>query len=239
MNARRRLLALTLLVALHGGADAHAESRKLKYDVRLFGVDVGEIDVSIEGDRIVFEGETAGALYLFFRAQERVEIDSRDGRPHTIVRRYTHPKRKGEWRLTFGKRQVTLVRQDGGKKSTHRYKVPSRVYDPATALQRLRKLAPAEKVSMLLFGVDGIYRFSAKRVAEAPLHYRGTFQRTKRLTKRRKRRPMPPWLRALGLGKGATPTPELNVWLSNDVHRVPTRIRMSDPRGSMELVLAD
>ena len=155
------------------------------------------------------------------------------------MRRYTHPNRKGERRLRFNKRKVTLVRQDGDKKRTHHYKVPGRVYDPATALQHLRRLAPAESISLLLFGVDGIYRYSAKRVTETPLRYRGTFERVRALTKRRKPPPMPPWLRALGLGKGATPQPELNVWLSTDGRKVPTRIRVSDTRGSLELVLVD
>jgi hypothetical protein len=233
-------LSFAWLAAMIVSAAAPASGETLKYELFLFGVEVAEIQLtSLGADRMRLRGETSGALTLFFPATETVDVETSEGRPVRVVRRFEHGKKKGEWRLAFRKRRVELRAEQGGKRVTRVFKTREPVYDPTTALARLRALAPVEKVSMLLFGIDAIYRFEARRVSESPLLYRGTFRAKRRFHGKKRRRPPPRWLHALGFGRGATKRPELSVWLTGDARRIPTRIRMTDPRGAVELRLVE
>jgi len=242
-SAQKLLVAAAFLAALGALslAPGVARAETLKYEVQLFGVEVGELTANIEGSKIRLIGETSGALVLFFPAKEDVVIETAKGKPSVITRSFEHGGKKGVWKLTFRKGEVELHRDDDKiKDETRTLKVKGEAYDPATALQELRRRAPAKSFSMAVFGPLGIYRFSARRVGTKPLHYRGTFKLVTALRKKMKKRPrLPPWFVALGLGKGATKNPELNVWLSDDDRKLPTRIRMTDRIGSLELFLTE
>lgn len=229
---RRVLTAVLLLATLP------AEAETLRYEVTLFGVEVGEVRFDLGQDRIRIEGETSGALTLFFPATETVDIRLRGGRPVAATRRYDHAGKKGEWRARFRNGRVDLEQRtpEGVRRRT--LPVPARAVDPASALQRLRRAAPARHVSLLVFGADGVYRFEARRIARRPLRYRGTFRVLKRLARRRKVQ-VPLWLRTLGFGKNGSRRPRFDVELTDDSRRLPTRIRLSDPRGTAELVLRE
>ena len=227
---RPRLVLLSILAALPASAE------KLEFDVSLFGLDVGQVRLDIAKERIQVEGETSGALLLFFPARESIEIRLRDGFPVQARRRFDHAGRQGEWKATFKGRAVELELLAGGVQTKRRtIKVPARVYDPVSALQKLRATAPTKTLSLLLFGADGIYRFYARRASTRPLHYRGTFSPVARVAQTK--RQAPEWLKALGLGGGGTSKPSFEVWLTDDDRRLPLRIRLSDPRGVVELKL--
>jgi hypothetical protein len=224
---------LTLLLAA-----LPAAAEKLTFDVTLFGIEVGEIEVRLLGDRIEMAGETAGALLLFFPAKESVTVRLKGGRPTKVVRRYEHPGKSGEWTATFAGAEVRIRHRRGDKVLRRSLRVLGPVYDPISALQKLRRSAPAAKFEALVFGVDGVYRFRARRTERRPLQYRGRIQRVAGYGRRPRKPPrMPLWLRALGLGRGATAKPEFRVWLDDGPGRLPLKVRLSDPRGALELVL--
>ena len=225
---------IVLLVPLLAAFPASAEN--LEFDVSLFGLDVGEVRLELTKERIELTAETSGALLLFFPAKESIEIRLREGLPVEAWRRFDHAGRKGEWKATFKGKEVELEQRRGGDPVKRRtIKVPAQVYDPVSALQKLRASAPAKAFSLLLFGADGIYRFQARRASAHPLHYRGTFSPVVRVA--RPKRQAPEWLKALGLGRGGTSKAAFEVWLSDDDRRLPLRIRLSDPRGVVELKL--
>jgi hypothetical protein len=228
----RLLAAIALCIA----APAVAAAEKLTFEVSLFGVEVGEVKATLEKGRILLEGESTGALLLFFPAKETVEIRLRGDRPTEVRRRYDHAGKTGEWTARFRRDRVEVEHRRGDRVKKRTVRLPMTAYDPVTALQKLRTVAPVEALTLLTFGADGVYRLTAKRVGRRPLHYRGTL---KRVGKRRRRLApaLPLWLKALGLGRGATRVPEFQVWLSDDERRLPMKIRMSDRRGVLELTL--
>lgn len=235
---RHRLATALWLTSLQLVAGT-ARAETLKYEVSLFGVEVGEVTAKVKGDTITLDGETSGALTLFFPAQEKIVIETRKGVPFRATRSFEHGGKKGVWTASLEKGKVRLVMDDQRGKRTKTFKIPEQVYDPATAIQKLRTEAPAKKVALMIFGADGIYRFELTRISRKPLHYRGTMKLQMRLQKARKKQGPPAWLAALGLGKGASARPEVNVWLTDDTRHLPTKVRWTDQRGALQLTLTE
>jgi hypothetical protein len=226
-----RLLPLLLFFAL----PAHAE--KLRFEVTLFGVQVGEVTAALEEGHVKLEGASAGALVLFFPAKESIDIRLVDDHPQEVVRTYDHAGEQGEWKASFRNRTVKVVHRSHGGVKKKTLALPAPVYDPATALQKLRAAAPAPSVSLMVFEGRRAHKVRFERVSLAPLHYRAVLSVPGRGGPRAKK--LPTWLRLLGFGRGGTPRPEAQVWLSADAQHLPLKIRLSDPRGALELTLKE
>jgi hypothetical protein len=235
MKKAYNLLFLLVILFSAEGAWALDIPESFEYDLKWIGIKAGSATMDIyKGEdnviSIVTTAKSADWVTVFYPVEDRVEsMIKSDSQWYPI--RYHLKTREGRSRkdkeIIFKRNERKALYTDHIKGKTREYDLPDKIYDPLSALYRVRELdlVVGEPVYITLFDSKKVYELKVdvlkKKKVKVPA---GKFKTI--LVKVR--------MKSEGIftSKGA-----ISIWLTDDERKLPVRMKTKAPVGSIKAEL--
>ncbi len=229
------IISFIFVLSLCSGARAFEIPERLEYDLKWLGIKAGESALeinSIGGERvmIVSTSRSINWVSFFYPVEDRVEsvFDMRSAwHPVMYHLKTLEGDREKDWEIFFDsdKRKATYI--DHIKKENKEYDVPEIIYDPLSALYKIRKkeLSVGVPAYIKLFDSKKVYDLEIQVLRKETITVpAGTFD-TILIT---------PILQSEGIFSREGP---VYTWLTDDDKRIPVMVKTKVAVGSISAVL--
>ncbi|MEE9523385.1 MAG: DUF3108 domain-containing protein [Thermodesulfovibrionales bacterium] len=229
------VISFILVLSLCSGAGAFDIPERLEYDLKWLGIKAGESALeinSIGGERvmIVSTSRSIGWVSFFYPVDDRVEsvFDMKSAWYPVMYHLKTFEgDREKDWEIFFDSNEGKATYVDHIKKENRKYDVPKIIYDPLSALYRIRKtdLSVGVPAYIKLFDSKKVYDLEVKVLRRETITVpAGTFD-TILIT---------PILQSEGIFSREGP---VYTWLTDDEKRIPVMVKTKVAVGSVSAVL--
>ena len=186
---------------------------------------------SIPVYHVVGKGKTTGFASIFFKVDDTYEtyFGRYDGKPYRFIRKIDEGGYTKDIEIDFDYNNNTALLRDKKNKKTFDFKINGGVQDLVSAAYYLRNnytaddLKIGESIDMdMLFDDDGMYKFKLKYLGKEVV--RNKFGKVECL----KFRPI------VQSGRVFKEQESLSLWVSNDLNKIPIRIKADLAVGSIK-----
>lgn len=180
---------------------------------------------------VVGKGKTTGFASIFFKVDDTYEtyFGRSDGKPYRFIRKIDEGGYTKDIEIDFDYDSKTALLKDKKNKKTMDFTINDEVQDLISAAYYLRNnygnddLSIGESISLdMLFDDDGVYTFKLKYLGEEVL--RTKFGKVECLKFR-------PYVQS---GRIFEEQESLTLWVSNDLNKIPIRIKADLAVGSLK-----
>jgi len=180
---------------------------------------------------VVGRGKTTGFASIFFKVDDTFEsyFDKRDGKPYRFIRKTDEGGYTKDIEIDFHYQQENAVLKDNKAGKELNIPVHNRIQDLLSASYHLRKkyqlseFNEGESINLdMLFDDDGIFKFQLKYLGKEVI--RTKFGKVECL----KFRPL------VQSGRVFKEKESLTLWVSNDLNKIPIRIKADLAVGSIK-----
>ncbi|UJH66073.1 DUF3108 domain-containing protein [Allomuricauda sp. SCSIO 65647] len=189
-----------------------------------------ELD-SIPVYHVVGRGKTTGFASIFFKVDDTYEsyFDRNDGKPYRFIRKVDEGGYTKDIEIDFDYSKNTALLKDNKNEKKYDFPIHDQVQDLVSAAYYLRAkygvedLTVGESIGMdMLFDDDGVYQFKLKFLGTDTI--RTKFGKVECLKFR-------PYVQS---GRVFREEESLTLWVSNDLNKIPIRIKADLAVGSLK-----
>ncbi|MEX0290959.1 MAG: DUF3108 domain-containing protein [Flavobacteriaceae bacterium] len=244
------LMAQTTVATLEYGPVVHAEEEKsikpafksgewLKFRIHYGWINASYATLQVKNSKVddksvyhvVGKGRTTGLARAFYKVDDRYEsyFDKKDFKPYKFVRKINEGGYKKDIEINFDYEKDEAILNDKKNKKKYNFTIRDSIQDLISAFYYLRNtyefedLREGDAIKLnMLYDDDGIFQFKLKYLGNEVL--RTKFGKVECLKFR-------PYVQA---GRVFKEKESLTLWVSNDLNKIPIRIKADIAVGSIK-----